>query len=201
MKKHIFGVLFTALTMLLAVNPAAAQPKADAKKATAGPRTAKDAYFAMYKGAREWAPDVQVLSLKSEVVPGQKVEAGKAAGWTVVFASTAKMETRTITWALEPFGTNRKGMNPGQPVRWGGPTTKAKPFSMTEVALDSDAAQQKAAADPKGAAWIAGHAGAPVSFYLGSDQRFTAPVWVITHGSAKEGYIKAINAATGAEAK
>jgi hypothetical protein len=200
MQKRMLSVLLAVVTMI-AVGSAAPDAKKDAGKAAAGPRAAKDAYFAMYKLAREWSPDIQVLSVKSEVVPGQKVEAGKAAAWTVVFASASKMETRTITWALEPFGNNRKGMNPGQPVKWGGPTTKAKPFSMSEVTLDSDAAQQKAAADPKGAAWIASHAGAPVSFYLGADQRFTAPVWVITHGSAKEGYIKAINAATGAEAK
>ena len=179
-------------------------PKAETKKEpekVAGPLSGKEAYFAMYKGAREWAPDVQVLSLKSEVVPGQKVVDGKAAAWTVVFASQSKMEIRTITWALAPFGENRKGMNPGQPLRWGGPTTKSKPFSMTDVTLDSDDAEKKSAEDAKGAGWIKSNPGAPVSFYLGADQRFTAPVWVIKHGDTKESYTKAINAATGAEAK
>ena len=203
MQKRIFGVLFPALMMLAACSSEPA-PKAEVKKEpakVAGPMAAKEAYFAMDKGAREWAPDLQVLSLNSEAVPGQKGADGKAAAWTAVFVSAAKMELRKITWALEPFGDYRKGMNAGQPVKWGGPTTKSKPFSMSEVTLDSDDAQKKAAEDPKGAAWLAGHSGAPVSFYLGSDQRFTAPVWVITHGTGSEKYIKAINAATGADAK
>jgi len=179
-------------------------PKAEVKKEpekVAGPMTGKDAYFEMYKPARAWSPDIQVLSLKSEAVPGQKVVDGKAAAWTVVFASPSKMEMRTITWALEPFGEYRKGMNPGQPIKWGGPTTKSKPFSMSDVTLDSNDAEKKSAEDPKGAGWIKSNPGAPVSFYLGADQRFTAPVWVVTHGTAKEGYIKALNAATGADAK
>jgi hypothetical protein len=205
MQKRIFGVLFPALMMLAACSsePPPA-PKAEVKKEpakVAGPMSGKDAYFAMYKLAREWAPDIQVLSLKSEAVPGQTVTEGKAAGWTAVFVSPSKMEMRTITWALAPFGETRKGITPTAPLKWGGPTTKSKPFSMTEVTLDSAEAQTKAAEDPKGAAWIGSHAGAPVSFYLGAEQRFHSPVWVVTHGNTKEGYIKALDSATGATVK
>jgi len=72
---------------------------------------------------------------------------------------------------------------------------------MSEVTLDSDEAQKTAGEDPKGAEWIKSHSDAPASFYLGAEQRFTAPVWVVTFGTGTEKYIKALNASTGAAVK
>jgi hypothetical protein len=205
MRIQFFGL--TVLALALAGCSSEAPPtetKAEVKKEpekVAGPITGKEAYEKMYKQGREWSPDIQALSLKSEDVPGQTVADGKAAGWTAVFVSASKGESRTITWALAPFGDYRKGLNAGQPVKWGGPTTKSKPFSMTEVTLDSDEAQKTAASDPKGAEWLKSNSDKPLSFYLGAEQKYTAPVWVVTWGSTKEGYIKALNAATGATVK
>jgi hypothetical protein len=207
MKKHLFGVAIVVPALLaLAACSSEAPPveKAEAKKEpekVAGPMTGKEAFYEMYKPAREWATDIQALSLKSEAVPDQPVADGKAAAWTAVFVSPSKMEMRTITWALAPFGEYRKGINAGQPVRWGGATTKSKPFSMTEVTLDSDAAQKAAAEDPKGSVWLKSNAGKPLSFYLGAEQRFPAPVWVVAWGNSKEGYSKYLNAATGQDAR
>ena len=207
MQSRIFGIA-VLIPALLALGACSSDPppapKAEVKKEpekTAGPMSGKDAYWEMYKPAREWSTDIQVLSLKSEDVPGQTVADGKAAAWTAVFVSPGKMEMRTITWALAPFGEYRKGMTAPAPVKWAGPTTKAKPFSMTEVTLDSDAAQKAAAEDPKGSVWLKGNPGKPLSFYLGAESRFTAPVWVVAWGNAKEGYSKYLNAATGAGVK
>ena len=177
------------------------QALAQAKKAeskAAAPMTGKDAYWEVYKLARQWSPDIQVLSLKSETVPGSAAGDGKAAAWTVAVASPTMKQMRTITWSLVPFGAFKKGMNSGAPVAWAGPTTKSKPFSMTDVTLDSSDAEKKATDDPKGATWLKAHPGLPVEYYLGSEQKYPAPVWVVTHGNKAERYTKALLSSTGA---
>jgi hypothetical protein len=206
--KNVFA-LSAALPILLTLSacsseaPAGAEKKEEPRKIakTEAPMSGKDAYWEMYKPAREWATDIQVLSLKSESVPGVKIEDGKAGGWTAVFVSPSKSEARTITWALSAFGDYRKGMNAAQPVKWGGPTTKSKPFAMGDVSIDSDAAMKAAAGNPKASGWLKEHSDKPASFYLGNDQRFTAPVWVVEWGNEKDGYRALINASNGEPAK
>lgn len=167
------------------------------KEASVEPVTGKTAFYEMYKPARSWSPDLEVLSLASEEVPGFKVEGGKAAMWTCVFVSPAKREARTFTYSIaDDLPRIHKGVTMGGSQGWTGPTPHSQPFQMNEVSYNSDSAYQTAL--KKAGPWIKKNPDKPVSFFLGKAARFPAPVWYILWGTKKTGYSVFINGATGA---
>jgi hypothetical protein len=201
--KHFIGMTAVAVAIVLSACSSAPPPEtkaaADAKEeATKPPEpvAARNAYFALYKEARAWAPDLLALTVKSEELPGVKNEGGKAGAWTVVFVSGSKKEARTFTWAVAKGGNLVKGVNVSDKQTWTGATTAGKAFVNGEFLVDSDAAYETAKA--KAADWLKTHPNMPVTFALGSTARFPAPVWYILWGTNKDGYAVYVNAATGA---
>ena len=83
--------------------------------------TARSAYFQMYKPAREWAPDLLALTLKSGEVPNVNNEEGRAGVWTAVFVSPSRKEARTFSFAVADSGSDiHKGLNVSDKQIWGG---------------------------------------------------------------------------------
>jgi hypothetical protein len=202
--------LFTAAAALVAVLgltacSTAPTPTTESKTETESPKQpagppqpvlAKTAFYEMYKPARTWAVDLLPLSLASNEIEGIQNEGGKAAMWTAVFVSPSRHEARTFSYSIADQGTTiRKGVNAGGSEPWSGPTTKSKPFQITEFAVDSDAAYQ--AAYEKGQAWVKKHPGKQVTLSLVSAARFPAPVWYVIWGNTKSGYAAFVNATTG----
>jgi hypothetical protein len=158
--------------------------------------TAQRAFYELYKPARAWATDLLALSVASGEVPNIKNEDGKAGLWTAVFVSPSRKEARTFTYAAVDSGDNRRGVNIGNVLAWGGATKTSKPFSSSEFAVDSDAAYKTASA--KAADWLKKHPNEKATFRLGNASRFSAPIWYIMWGTTKNGYAALVNATTGA---
>jgi hypothetical protein len=171
------------------------------KKAPAGPPEpvlAKTAFYEMYTPAHAWAADLLPISLKSGEIAGIKNAEGKAGYWTAVFVSPSQHAARTYSYAVADQLPNiTKGVKAEGTENWAGPTAAVMTFETTDFMTDSDAAYKTAAG--KAADWLKDPANAakPVSFTLGQDKRFPAPVWYIVFGSNKAGFAVVINASTG----
>lgn len=162
-----------------------------------GPVTAKTAFWEMYKPAHQWASDVLPLNLESKELDGVKNEPGKAAMWVGLFVSPSQNQIRAFTYSIaDRLPTITKGVKAGSALAWGGPTTQAMTFQLSDFSTDSDAAF-KTASD-KAAKWIEKHPDAPVSYALGYANKFPGPVWYLLWGTKANGYAAYVNASTGA---
>lgn len=159
------------------------------------PVLAKTAFYEMYRPARTWATDIQVLSLTSDDVEGFKVSEGKAAMWTAVFVSPSKNEARTAVYSINDHGTVHKGVTLEGSQRWSGATPNSAPFASTEFQINSDEAYQKALT--KASSFAKQHPEKHVSLLLGKSSKFTTPVWYVLWGDKKLGYSVFVNATTG----
>lgn len=205
MSQHSLRSAFALGTVLL-LTACSEAPKTETKTepdktkeaaAPVEPVTGKTAFYEMYKPARTWATDLEVLSLSAGELPGYKVENGKAGLWTCVFVSPSKGEARTFTYAIaDDLPKVHKGVDVGGSQVWSGATRDSAPFQIMEVAYNSDAAYQTAS--EKAADWLKKNPGKSMTIFLGKAARFPAPVWYIQWGDNKLGYRAFINATTGA---
>lgn len=204
MSKHVL-VTAIAVGAALVMTACSEAPKTETKAepeakqeapAPVEPVLGKAAFYEMYKPARAWATDLLVLSLASGEVEGFKIQGGKAAMWTAVFVSPSKQAARTFTYAIvDQLPKIHKGVFEGGMESWTGSTSQSEPFHMTDVAYNSDAAEQTAA--EKAAAFLKKNPNKPLSFFLGKAARFPAPVWYVLWGDKKLGYSAFVNATTG----
>jgi hypothetical protein len=100
----LIGAVFVLTACSEAPKPAASETKSEpeTKKAaeTAGPISAKTAFWEMYKLVHAWAPDVAPLSMVSKAVPGIKNGAGKAGMWTAAFVSPSLRQARILSYSV-----------------------------------------------------------------------------------------------------
>ena len=199
----VFALAPVAFVTACSEAPKPAETKAEAKvepAKPAGPVAGQTAFFEMYKPARQWASDILPLSLANNDVPGIPSVDRKRAAWTAVFVSPSKREAMTLFYAVADHGDNiRKGVTSSAPASWSGATPKSKPFAVSEVSVNSDAAYKTAY--EKAAAWVKKHPDKKVSMFLASSSRFPAPVWYVLWGNTKVGYMVFVNATTGAVLK
>lgn len=176
---------------------AASQSAAQTQKASAGPVSAKDAFWPMYKEAHAWASDVMVLRLTAKPVAGFQNQGGKAAMWEAVFASGSKAKYRTFTYSIADVPPDiYKGVNGGMEVPWGGVTRDAMPVDVSSFNVDSDAAYLAASADA--AEWLKKNPGKEVSaIEMGDTYRFQVPVWYVMWGTKSSGYAAWVDASSG----
>ena len=175
--------------------PAAAEATKEPVKA-AEPGPAKPVYWKMYKPVREWSKDAQLLSMTNKVVPEMKGGGGKEAAWEAVFVSAAKHEARKVVYSEVDSGSDiRKGVTIGATMVWGGPTREFQPFQNSEFGTDSDAAFKTASA--KADAWLKAHPNEKVNILLAKASHYSTPVWVVSWGDKKSGYVAVVNASTG----
>jgi hypothetical protein len=204
MSKHVLATAIAAgaaLVMTACSEAPKTETKAEseAKQEAAAPREpvlGKAAFYEMYKPARAWATDLLVLSLTSGEVEGFKIQGGKAAMWTAVFVSPSKQTARTFTYAIvDQLPKVHKGVFEGGTESWTGSTKQSEPFHMTDVAYNSDTAEEAAA--EKAAAFLKKNPNKPLSFFLGKASRFPAPVWYVLWGDKKLGYSAFVDATSG----
>ncbi|HUP05338.1 MAG TPA: hypothetical protein VMU19_15175 [Bryobacteraceae bacterium] len=190
------AIVMAACSSAPAPAPSEAPPAASTAPKPVEPVSGKTAFYEMYKPARQWATDLQPLSLASGELAGFKNADGKAALWTAVFVSPSLAQARHFTYAIATVGTVSRGVSADPPERWSGPTKAAMAFQNSDIQVDSDAAFKTAAT--KGADWLKEHADKKWTIELGSASRFPAPVWYILWGDAKAGgYAQFVNASTG----
>src|SRR6266851_7325428 len=88
MKRFLLAI--TAASLLFAPGCSEAPQNAE-KKNTAPPEPVKGRYalYQMFNAGRGWAPDIQVLRLRSIDMREVKAERGKSAVWEAYFVSAA----------------------------------------------------------------------------------------------------------------
>jgi len=176
-------------------NTSTAQAAPKPTMTTPQPVSGQTAFWEMYKSAFAWAKDVEPLTLTSKELAGFKNEGGNAPLWSATFASPGQGQARTFTYSIVETPELSKGVNVSGPIRWTGPTREVMPFQTGDFTADSTTAYAAAAAD--GQAWLAKNPGKTPSLTLGSNARFTSPVWYVFWGNKKSGFGAFVSATSG----
>ena len=187
MRKYQFA-LGCALALALVGCSETPATKAPVKKAEEKPPeavTGRDALYAMYRPARSWASDLEVLKLDSLHLPEVKAEPGKAAAWRVTFVSPSKGKARSWTYSVvEGEGNLHKGPFAGLEEAYSGPRGVSKPFNIQALKTDSDAVYQTAIKQKQAAEYDKKNPGKRISFLLESTKKHPDPTWRVIWGDS-----------------
>ncbi len=194
-------LLAMAAASLLFAPGCSEAPQKEEKKNTAPPEPVKGrfALYQMFNAGRGWAPDIQVLRLRSLDLPEVKAERSKAAAWEAYFVSAALGRGRMYTYSvIEAEGNLHKGIFAGLEENWSGPRGPVTPFLIAALKTDSDEVYQTAL--KKGADYDKKYPGKPISFLLEKNDRFPNPAWRVIWGEnvASSNYSIFVDASTGA---
>jgi hypothetical protein len=172
----------TAASMLLVSGCSDAPAPAEKKEAPpAEPVKGRTALYQMFNAARGWAPDVQVVSLKSIDLPEVKRERGKAAAWQAYFVSPSSGRARSYTYSvIESTGNLHKGVFAG--LEESGTHGGTSPFLIAAVKTDSDEVFQTAL--KKAADYEKKNPDKPISFQLDKTAQFPNPAWRVIWGES-----------------
>ncbi|MBZ5596062.1 MAG: hypothetical protein LAP39_27785 [Acidobacteriia bacterium] len=175
-------VTLAAACVLLIPGCSEAPPPAEKKEAPPPePVKGRTALYQMFNAARAWAPDVQVLSLRSIDLPEVKRERGKAAAWQAYFVSPASGRARSYTYTvIESAGNLHKGVFAGQEES--GARGGTSPFLIAAVKTDSDEVYQTAL--KKAADYEKKDPDKPIAFQLDKTDRFPNPAWRVIWGES-----------------
>lgn len=178
--KHFFFLPACGLVLLMA--GCSEQPSAKAKKAEKiDPVTGQSALFKMYQVARTWAPDAEVITMKSIHLTDLPAVRGEAGAWDAIFFSPGKGEQRNYTYSVEESDANlHQGVFPGQ--EQSAPGASPKPFLIGTVKVDSDRAYKTAVA--QAAEYNKKNTSQTISFELGRQDVSQNPVWRVIWGES-----------------
>lgn len=165
------------------------------QKKPAEPVTGLHALYQMYTSARAWAPDLQILSLRSIHIDQVKDEPGKSGAWQAQFASPSQSKARAYTFStVEVSMTMHQGVSPESPRDW---TNNGMSFMVSAAKIDSDQAWKTALEHAKDVA--AKNPDTPISYTLQMERGFANPEWRVIWGTsaATSSYSILIDAFTG----
>ncbi len=159
-----------------------------------------DALYQMYRPARNWAPDIEVLKMGSIPMPDAKVkpERGKAVAWQATFVSPSRGKARSWTYSVvEGEGNLHTGAFAGLEEAWSGPRGQNQPFNIQAVKTDTDAAYKTALG--KAAEYEKKNPGKPISFLLEQTKQHPDPYWRVIWGESagSSNFSVLVDAATG----
>jgi hypothetical protein len=178
-------LLAMATASLLVVAGCSEAPQQAEKKETTPPQPVKgrSALYQMFNAARGWAPDVQVLRLRSIEMREVKPDRGKAAVWEAYFVSPQLSHGRSYTYSvIEAEGNLHKGVFAGLEESWSGPRGPVTPFLIAAVKTDSNEVYETAL--KKGAEYDKKNPDKPISFLLEKSDRFPNPAWRVIWGES-----------------
>jgi len=160
------------------------EPAKKAEEKPPEPVTGLTALYRMYAPARQWAPDAQVLRMRSIPMSEVKPERGKAAAWEANFASPSRGKARGWTYSVvEGQGNLHQGAFAGLEANWSGPQPNARPIPLAAVKTDTDAAYQTALKN-KGAEYDKKNPGRPINFVLENTGKFPDASWRVIWGES-----------------
>jgi hypothetical protein len=192
-------LLAIAAASLLFVSGCSEAPQKAEKKDIAPPQPVKGrfALYQMFNAGRGWAPDIQVLRLRSIDMREVKAERGKSAVWEAYFVSPTLGRARMYTYSvIEAEGNLHKGVFAG--LEENGPGQRGlTPFLIAAVKTDSDEVYQTAL--KKAADYEKKNPDKPISFVLEKTDQFPNPAWRVIWGEnvAASNYSIFIDASTG----
>jgi hypothetical protein len=192
-------LLAIASASLLFVSACSEAPQKAEKKDIAPPQPVKGrfALYQMFNAGRGWAPDIQVLRLRSIDMREVKAERGKSAVWEAYFVSPSLGRARMYTYSvIEAEGNLHKGVFAGLEENGSGPRGLT-PFLIAAVKTDSDEVYQTAL--KKAADYEKKNPDKPISFLLEKTDQFPNPAWRVIWGEnvAASNYSIFIDASTG----
>ncbi len=190
-------LIFIILPALLLCGCSSEPPQARKAEETKAvePVTGLHALYQMYTSARAWAPDLQVLSLRSIHIDQVKDQPGKSGAWQAQFASPSQGKARAYTFAaVEVSMTMHQGVSPDTPRDW---TNNGMAFLISAAKIDSDQAWTTALEHAKDIA--AKNPNTPISYTLQMERGFVNPEWRVIWGTsaATSGYSILVDAFTG----
>jgi hypothetical protein len=154
--------------------------KAEEPKKAPEPLGGQSAFFKMYVSARSWAPDAQILSVKSIQLDELKAEPGKAAAWQAVFVSPSKLKSKTYTWsAVESEGNLHEGVYGNVEDGYNG---RGKTMLVAALKIDTPAAYKVAA--EKAAEYVKKNPEQRVNFQLEKTDKHPNPSWRVYWGDS-----------------
>lgn len=157
------------------------QPTAAVKEEKVEPVTGQTALFRIYQVARSWAPDAQVVSMKSIHLTDVPTVRGAAGAWEVLLYSPDKISQRTYTYSvIESEGNLHQGVYPGGEESASGASPKT--FLIGAAKVDSDAAYKTALAHA--AEYNKKNPSETISFELGRTDVSQNPVWRVIWGES-----------------
>jgi hypothetical protein len=143
--------------------------------------TGQTALFRMYQVARSWAPDAEVVTMKSIHLTDVSSVRGQAGAWEVLFVSPSKGSQRGYTYSVEESeGNLHQGVFPGAEESSSGAAAKA--FLIGAVKIDSDAAFKTALMHA--AEYDKKNPGQTISFELGRQDFIPNPLWRVIWGES-----------------
>lgn len=199
MRKRLFPI---CAGLVLLVGCSDTVPSAATKKKEVNPPepvTGEAALDRMFRVARSWAPDAQVLHMNtillSEVA---NVPPGAGAAWQATFTSASGGQARSYTYSIvESQGNLHQGVYPGQQESFQSRGTNP-PFPIAAVKVDTSAAYQTAL-EHGGADYDKKSPGKPITFVLEKVAKYPDPVWRVIWGEsiATSNLSVYVNATTG----
>ncbi len=186
------------LLLFLAACSDSPKPAVEEKAKPAEPVTGLTAMYAMSNMGRQWAPDLQVLRVRSIRLAEVESRGGKSGAWEATFVSPSRSSARTYTYSVvEAPGNLHQGVFGGPQESYSGPRGQDRPFPINVVRTDTDKAYEIAM--KKGDYYAKEHPEMPISFLLELTPRHTDPVWRVVWGEsvATSGFSILIDSATG----
>ena len=186
------------LLLFLAACSDSPQPAVEKKAKPVEPVTGLTAMYQMYNMGRQWAPDLQVLRVRSIRLSEVESRGGKAGAWEATFVSPSRSSARTYTYSVvEAPGNLHEGVFKGSEESYSGPRGQERPFPINVVRTDTDKTYEIAM--KKGDYYARENSKMPISFLLELTPRHTDPVWRVVWGEsvATSGFSILIDSATG----
>ena len=178
-------IQWTVIGVFLGLAACSEAPRKAEQKTPEEPPEAVGGQYAlhqMYTRARTWAPDAQVLQLKSIPMQEVKSEPGKAGAWQAIFVAASLNKARSYTYSVvEGEGNLHKGAFAGPEQSWSGPRPKQNPFLMAAVKVDSTAAYETAL--KKSADYVKKNPDMPINYLLEGGE-FPNPAWRVIWGTS-----------------
>jgi hypothetical protein len=179
----VFLTLLLALAGCSGTTTKTAAPKAEEKPVD--PIGGLDALYQMYRPARNWAPDIEVL--KMGTIPMQEAQVkyvpGKAVAWQASFVSPSRSKARSWTYSVvEGEGNLHKGPFAGLEEAWSGPRGQNVVFNIQAVKIDTDAAYKTALT--KAVDYEKKNPGKTISFLLEQTKKHPVPYWRVVWGES-----------------
>lgn len=184
MNRILFSAMMAATLIMSGCSTSTAPAKKAAPKEPAKPIGGQSATFYMFQAARQWAPDVQLLSVDNINIDEVKPEPGLSGAWRATFVSPERRQMKTWTYSVEESVTVHKGVfaQTEQPY-----VAKAnvKPFYIQALKTDTPAALEAALGDKELKAMAEKNPDTPVQYLLEctANTRFE-PAWRVIWGTS-----------------
>jgi len=177
--------LWCAVPLVLLLAGCSEAPKTETPKEAPKPPetlTGRQAFQRIYPQARTWAPDAQLLQLRSVNLTQVKSEKGKAGAWQAIVVSLSRAKAKTYTYsAIEEEGNLHEGVFGGTEEDYS-PGGQATPFAILALKVDSDEALETAS--KKSEEYIKKNPAKPVVYLLEQTKKYPDPAWRVIWGES-----------------